>query len=168
MWLWDSLVEKIPYFLIFTGISGYVVSVVLNFTPVINLYKPFIRIISVLLIVSGVWFAGVRSGINQNETEWQNKIDIVEKKVRDAEIKADGINDQLRTEQEENARLREQKNKTVIQYLDSWITKEVLRTVEGPERVRIEKVIEYIERCPVPKEMIDAHNAAAKGEGMKK
>jgi hypothetical protein len=27
--------------------------------------------------------------------------------------------------------------------------------------VRIEEVIKYIEKCPVPKEIIDAHNAAA-------
>jgi hypothetical protein len=32
--------------------------------------------------------------------------------------------------------------------------------VEGPERVRVEEVIKYIENCPVPKEMLDIHNKA--------
>jgi hypothetical protein len=33
--------------------------------------------------------------------------------------------------------------------------------VQGPERVRIEEVIKYIENCPVPKELINIHDAAA-------
>jgi len=168
MTLWDGIIEKIPYLLIIAGSLGYIVSVFLSFTPVINLYKPFVRIVSTILIITGIWFAGVQKGIEKNEAEWKEKVRIAEEKARTAEIKSDKINDELRISQEENERLRAQKNKTVIQYLDSWVTKEILRTVEGPERVRVEKVIEYIENCPVPKEMLDAHNASAKGQGMKK
>ena len=40
------------------------------------------------------------------------------------------------------------------------VIKEVIKEVEGPERIRREEVIKYIEQCPVPKEIIDLHNAA--------
>ena len=40
-------------------------------------------------------------------------------------------------------------------------TKEIIKEVQGPERVRIEEVIKYIESCPVPKEIINIHNDAA-------
>ena len=37
----------------------------------------------------------------------------------------------------------------------------VLKEIPGPERIRVEEVIKYVERCPVPAELLDAHNRAA-------
>ena len=54
------------------------------------------------------------------------------------------------------------KGDTIIQYVDRFKDREVLRTIEGPERVRVEEVIKYVENCPVPKELLDIHNEAAK------
>jgi hypothetical protein len=168
MWLLKFIPDWFYYFLVFSGLLGYVGSVILTFMPVINLYKSVIRVCSTILIIIGIWFIGFNTGFNKNEETWQTKIKVAEEKIKIAEIKSTEINDQLRIAAEENEKLRNQKNKTVIQYIDSWVTKEIIKNVEGPERVRIEKVIEYIERCPVPKELLDAHNAAAKNEGMKR
>jgi len=168
MWLINFLPGWFFHLMIFAGILGYVASVVLTFIPSVNLYKSVIRVFSTIVIVVGVWFAGVASGTATNEDKWQARVKEVEAKVIKAQGESTELNDKLSAEQEENDKLRNQKAKTVTKYIDSWITKEILREVEGPERVRIEQVIEYIERCPVPKELLDAHNAAAKGEGMKK
>jgi len=168
MWLLNFLPGWFFHLMIFAGILGYVASVILTFIPSVNLYKSVIRVFSTIVIVVGVWFAGVASGTATNEDKWQARVKEAEAKVIKAQGESTELNDKLRAEQEENERLRNQKAKTVTKYLDSWITKEILREVQGPERVRIEQVIEYIERCPVPKELLDAHNAAAKGEGMKK
>lgn len=168
MWLLNLLPHWFFYLIVFAGILGYIGSIFLTFIPVVNLYKSVIRVFSTILIIISVWFIGFNSGFEKNEESWQSKIKIAEEKIKIVETKSDEINDQLRIANEENEKLRNQKNKTVVQYLDSWITKEIIKNVEGPERVRIEKVIEYIERCPVPKELLDAHNAAAKNEGMKK
>lgn len=168
MWLLNVLPNWFFYIVIVAGVIGYIASVVLTFIPLVNLYKSVIRIVSTIVIIAGVWFAGVEAGTTTNEDKWQRRVSEVEEKVNKAQSDSIVINDQLRIEQEENEKLRTQKAKTVTQYLDSWITKEVLREVEGPERIKIEKVIEYIERCPVPSELLDAHNAAAKGEGIKK
>lgn len=168
MWLLNFLPGWFFHLMIFAGILGYIASVVLSFIPTVNLYKSVIRVFSTLIIVIGVWFAGFASGNSSNEAKWQERVKEAEAEVKKSEEKSNNLNEQLRVEQEENEKLRNQKAKTVTKYLDSWITKEITKTVEGPERVRVEKVIEYIERCPVPKELLDAHNAAAKGEGMKK
>lgn len=168
MWLLNLLPGWVFHLMIFAGILGYVASVILTFIPTVNLYRSVIRVFSTIVIIVGVWFAGVASGTATNEDKWQALVKEAEAKVIKAQGESTVLNDKLRAEQEENDRLRNQKAKTVTKYLDSWITKEILREVQGPERVRIEQVIEYIERCPVPKELLDAHNAAAKGEGMKK
>ena len=54
-----------------------------------------------------------------------------------------------------------EKGKDIIKYIDKWNTKEIIKEVEGPERIKREEVIKYIENCPVPKEIIDIHNDAA-------
>lgn len=168
MWLLNLLPGWFFHLMIFAGILGYVASVILTFIPTVNLYRSVIRVFSTIVIIVGVWFAGVASGTATNEDKWQALVKEAEAKVIKAQGESTELNDKLRAEQEENDKLRNQKAKTVTRYIDSWITKEILREVQGPERVRIEQVIEYIERCPVPKELLDAHNAAAKGEGMKK
>jgi hypothetical protein len=62
------------------------------------------------------------------------------------------------------------KSQDIIKYIDRWNTKEVI--VEGPERIKREEIIKYVETCPVPAAIIDAHNAAATmnkaAEGAKK
>jgi hypothetical protein len=54
-----------------------------------------------------------------------------------------------------------ERGRDIIKYVDRWNTKEIVKEVEGPERIRREEVIKYIENCPVPKEMINIHNQAA-------
>ena len=63
----------------------------------------------------------------------------------------------------EKKELAEKKNRVIVNEIVKWQTKEVLKEVkvEGPERVRVEEVIKYIENCPIPKEMLDIHNKAA-------
>jgi hypothetical protein len=168
MWLLNFLPGWFFHLMIFAGILGYVASVILTFIPSVNLYKSVIRVLSTLIIVVGVWFAGVSSGTLSNEEKWQARVKEAEEKVKEADMRALELNDQLTKVLNDKIVIREEKTKTITKYIDSWITKEILREVEGPERVKIEKVIEYIERCPIPKELLDIHNQAAKGEGMKK
>ena len=58
--------------------------------------------------------------------------------------------------------LFKEKGDTIIRYVDKFKDREVLKEVPGPERVKIEEVIKYVENCPVPKELIDIHNEATK------
>lgn len=101
-------------------------------------------------------------GIAANEAKWQQRLKEVEEQVKEQEAKAQELNDKLDKEIAEKKALAEKKNKVIVNEIVKWQTKEVLKEVkvEGPERVRIEEVIKYIENCPVPKEMLDIHNKA--------
>jgi len=67
----------------------------------------------------------------------------------------------------ERTQVVKEKGDTIVKYIDRYKDREVLKEVPGPERVRVEEVIKFVENCPIPKEMVDIHNQAAelvKGE----
>jgi hypothetical protein len=156
VWLWNILFAA--------GAVALVASWILGMFPIISTYKLPIQILGILALLVSTWFLGQ----DYNEKDWKERAEESARKIQEAEVKADKINDDLTASQKENEELRKKKNKEVIKYIDLWHTKEILKVVDGPERVRVERVIEYIEKCPIPKEMLDIHNAAAKGEGIKK
>lgn len=155
-WFWSAI--------LIVGVLGIIGAWVLKFLPFVNTYRLPIQVISVLALLVGVYYQGVIA----NEEKWKLKVAEAEEKAQIAQATALKINEELRLLNEKTTVVRDEKTKTITKYIDSWITKEITKTVEGPERVRIEKVIEYIERCPIPKELLDIHNQAAKGEEIKK
>lgn len=102
----------------------------------------------------------LEGGLADNK-EWQLKVKEVEAKVAKAEAEAANANTQLQAALTNKTDVIKQKGDTIIKYVDRYRDREVLKTVEGPERVRVEEVIKYVETCPVPKELIDIHNQAA-------
>lgn len=167
MWQITMLFSWLPdwfwYAVLVLGLGCLAAAWFLGKLPLIAGYRFGVQLVGIISTVVSIWFLGAAS----NEAVWQQRIREVEAKLEQFKLESAAINDKLRAEQAEKAKLAEQKNKTVIQYVDKFRDREVLKTVEGPERVRIEKVIEYVEKCPVPKELLDAHNAAAKREALK-
>lgn len=155
-WFWN--------FLFFVGVGAVIVAWIFKFIPFISTYRLPIQVIGILSIITSIWFLGAAS----NEEKWQAEIKKAEEKIKELEQKSNDINEQLKISQAETEKIRQEKSKSVIKYLDKFVTKEIIKEVEGPERVRIEEVIKFIERCPIPKELIDAHNAGARGDGIKK
>lgn len=127
--------------------------------PVIMQYKYPLAMSGFFLLLISTWALGSAA----NEKRWQAKLDEIQEQVRQQEAKAEELNTQLEKEVSEKKELAEKKNKVVIKEIEKWKTKEILKEVkvEGPERVKIEEVVKYIENCPVPKEMLDIHNQAA-------
>jgi hypothetical protein len=103
---------------------------------------------------------------------WRDKVRALEEKVKIAEQQAAEANTKIEVQVVEKTKVIKEKGNTIVKYIDRYNDREVIKTVEGPERVRIEEVIKYIEKCPVPKEMIDIHNQAVDmnkaAEGAKK
>lgn len=155
-WFWNIL--------FFAGIGAVIAAWILKFIPFISTYRLPIQVAGILSIMTSIWFLGAAS----NEEKWQAEINKAKEQIGQLEKKSDELNEQLRLSQAETEKIRQEKAKSVIKYLDKFVTKEILKEVEGPERVRIEEVIKIVERCPIPKELIDAHNAGARGDGMKK
>lgn len=156
MWIINFLPEWIIHTVFSIGVLGTIAGFVLGFIPLIKTYKLPVQIISILLLVLGVYLEG---GLADNK-EWQLKVAEMEAKLAQAESKSSDKNVEIQEKIVEKTKIVKEKGRDIIKYVDRWNTKEVIKEVEGPERIRREEVIKYIENCPVPKEMIDIHNQA--------
>lgn len=156
MWILSILPEAAIHIIFGLGILGTIAGFVLGFIPFIKSYKLAIQVIALLLLVLGVYLEG---GLADNK-EWQLKVKEMETKLAQAEAKSSEKNVEIQEKIVEKTKVVREKGRDIIKYVDRWNTKEVIKEVEGPERIRREEVIKYIENCPVPKEMIDIHNNA--------
>lgn len=156
MWIINFLPEWIIHTIFSIGVLGTIAGFVLGFVPLIKTYKLPVQIISILLLVLGVYLEG---GLADNK-EWQLKVAEMEAKIAQSETKSGEKNVEIQEKIVEKTKIVREKGRDIIKYVDRWNTKEVIKEVEGPERIRREEVIKYIENCPVPKEMIDIHNQA--------
>jgi hypothetical protein len=155
MWQIMWMLSFIPdWFWILLLCSGFVAIIAARF---LKLYAIPLKIGGAIAIVASIWFLGGAA----NEAKWQAKVAEMEEKVKEAEAKSGEANTKIETKIVEKTKVVKEKGEEIIKYIDRYNDREVIKTLEGPERVRIEEVIKYIEKCPVPKEIVDAHNAAA-------
>jgi hypothetical protein len=157
MWIISVLPEWVFHAIFSVGLLGIIAGFVLGFIPLINKYKLPIQVISLIIFSLGVYLEG---GLADYK-EWDAKVKELEKQVAVSEEKAKTKNVEIQEKVVTQTKIVKEKGKDIVKYIDRWNTKEVIKEVEGPERVRREEVIKYIENCPVPKEMIDIHNNAA-------
>lgn len=154
IWMIDLIPNWFWTLVLSAGVLAIVASYILGKIPFVAQYKIPLRVGGVIATLIGVYFYGVIA----NEAKWQARVTELEIKVKTAEAVSAETNTKLTEAIAENKKLNEKKNKEVLVYIDKWRTKEILKEVQGPERVRVEEVIKYIEQCPVPKELLDIHN----------
>jgi hypothetical protein len=159
IWMIDLIPNWFWTLVLWAGVLSLVASYILGKIPFVAQYRIPLRVGGVVATLIGVYFYGVIA----NEAKWQARVEELQRQVKEAEVEGETANQKLGSALEENKKLAAQKGKEVVKYIDKWRTKEVLKEVpvEGPERVRVEEVIKYIESCPVPKEMLDIHNKGA-------
>ncbi len=159
IWMIDLIPNWFWTLVLWAGVLSLIASYILGKIPFVAQYRIPLRVGGVVATLIGVYFYGVIA----NEAKWQARVKELEEKVKIAETEQANANTQLATALEEKKKLVSQKGKEVVKYIDKWRTKEILKEVpvEGPERVRVEEVIKYIESCPVPKELLDIHNKGA-------
>lgn len=126
--------------------------------PLLIQYRLILSVVGLVLVLFTIWVMGITA----NEAKWQQRIKAAEEQIKVQEQAAVELNAKLEQELQQNKELEQRKNRVIIKEIDRWNTKEVLKEVPGPERVRVEEVVKYIESCPVPKELLDIHNKAAK------
>ncbi len=124
------------------------------------------KIVGAIGVVLSVWMLGAAS----NEAKWEARVKELEAKLLIAEEEGKKVNEVVTEKVVTRTKIVKDKSQDIIKYIDRWNTKEVI--VEGPERIKREEIIKYIEMCPIPTAVIDAHNAAATlnkaAEGAKK
>lgn len=157
MWIFTFAPDWVIHLIFSVGLLGVIAGFVLGFIPFINRYLLPIKIISLIIFAFGLYLEG---GLADNK-EWQLKVKEVEAKVAKAEAESARLNTELQAALSNKGTVIKEKGDTIIKYVDRYKDREVLKTIEGPERVRVEEIIKYVESCPVPKELIDLHNQAA-------
>ena len=144
MWILSILPDAAIHIIFGLGILGTIAGFVLGFIPFIKNYKLAIQVISLLVLVFGVYLEG---GLADYK-EWELKVKEMEAKVAQAEAQSANKNTEIQEKIVEKTKVIREKGRDIIKYVDKEIIKK-------------EEVIKYVENCPVPKEIIDAHNKAA-------
>jgi len=166
MWLLsflpDTLLMYIVNIVLFAGIISFILAFfvlhkILNKIPSLSKYVTIIQIVSAVLLTAGIYFKGGYT----TEMMWRDRVKELEAKVAAAEAESKKENVVIQEKIVKQKEFIKGKTEYITKYIDKLETKEVIKEVQGPERVRIEEVIKYIESCPVPKELINVHNDAA-------
>ena len=126
------------------GVVGILASWILKFIPFVSTYRLPIQVSAVIALLVGIYFQGVTA----NEAKWQAKIVELQQQIAEAETKSKETNVIVQEKIVTKTKVIKEKGKTQIEYVDRVITQD-------------KEVVKYIEQCPVPKVIIDAHNAAA-------
>jgi hypothetical protein len=156
MWILSILPDAAIHIIFGLGILGTIAGFVLGFIPFVKTYQFPIQICSIIVLVIGVYLEG---GLADYK-EWELRVKEMEVKVAKAEAQSANKNIEIQEKIVEKTKVIRERGRDIIKYVDKWNTKEIIKEVEGPERIRREEVIKYIENCPVPKEMINIHNQA--------
>ena len=144
MWMFNLMPDWFYHLIVILSILGLIVASVLKFVPFVSTYCLPIQVISALLLVFGVWMEG---GI-VNEAKWEARVKELEEKVKIAEEKSTEKNVEIQEKVVTQTKVVKEKGRDIIQYIDREVVKK-------------EEVVKFIENCPIPKDIIDAHNAAA-------
>lgn len=135
-WFWTLV--------LIAGVVGILASWILKFIPFVSTYRLPIQVSAVIALLVGIYFQGVTA----NEAKWQAKIAELQQQIAEAETKSKETNVIVQEKIVTKTKVIKEKGKTQIEYVDRVITQD-------------KEVVKYIEQCPVPKVIIDAHNAAA-------
>lgn len=168
MWLLhllpDSVILFFTYCLMGAGLLGLVASWFITFIPFLNIYRKWIQLASVLLLIAGIYWYGGYS----NEMLWRQRVAEMEAKVRLAEEKAKGVNTEIETRVVEKTKVIREKGKTQIEYINRLIegkTVEIVKDMSEEERkaflAKQQELQDALKNCPVPRIIVEEHNKAA-------
>ena len=144
MWIFEWLPDAVTHTIFLVGAVGVFAGFVLTFIPFVTQYKLPIQIASIFVFALGVYLEGGLA----NKKEWTAKVKELEAKIAVAEEKSKTANVVVEEKLVTKTQIVKQKGKDIIQYIDR-------------EVVKNNEVVKYVENCPVPTSIIDAHNQAA-------
>jgi hypothetical protein len=148
MWILSILPEAAIHIIFGLGILGTIAGFVLGFIPFIKAYRLAIQVISIFVLVFGVYLEG---GLADYK-EWELKVKQMEAKIAQAEVKSGEKNVEIQEKIVETTKVVREKGRDIIKYVDRWNTKEVIKEVIKEEKQidiidndKLEKVINIID-----------------------
>lgn len=94
MWILSWLPDFVFHIVVIIGILGIVASFFFSFVPFISQYKLPLQVVSIIILVFGVFFEGAIS----NNNSWLLKVKDMEKRIAQAETQSAETNTKLVTE----------------------------------------------------------------------
>jgi hypothetical protein len=140
----DAVLSGLYWAIIAAGITGVLAGWLGKWIPFYGNYTKILQPVGIVLLVLGVW---LRGGYD-TEMVWRAKVAEAEARVAAAEQKSQETNTVIQEKVVEKTKVIKGKTEYITQYLDREVVKK-------------EEIVKYIEKCPVPKEIIDIHNQAA-------
>ena len=142
MWILKWLPFWIFYAMFFAGVVGFLATYLIRFIPIpaIYMYKTPIQLVSVALIVIGVYMAGAIS----NEEAWLARVAELEVKVAESEAKSAQENTKIVEKIVYKDKIIKEKGDEIIKYVDK-------------------EIVKYDSQCKIPQEFVKALNDAAGG-----
>jgi hypothetical protein len=138
MWIIDFLPDWIWTLVLWLGIISIGASYLLAKIPVVSQYKLPLRIGGVVALLIGVYFQGAVS----NEEKWQARVKELEAKIAVAEEKSKEETVKIVNKTVVKREYYRERGNDIVQYVDR-------------------EIVKYDNTCPVPKEVVKAHNDAA-------
>ena len=129
---------------VLTFLSFFIINKVLRWFPPLAGWLNVLQIVSIALLLAGVYF----KGSYQTEAEWRTKVAELETKLKSAEEISKKENVKIVTKVVTKTQIVRTRGENIIKYVDREIVK--YDTKFSPGGV-----------CEIPKEFIKAHNDAA-------
>ncbi len=161
MWLLNFLPDWFFHLITLLGIGGMVSSFFLGMVPLISKYKLPLQVISIVLLVGGIYMEGAMS----NEEKWQMMVKEMEVKVKEAEVKSIEANQALEATILQKTTGIKEKGKTRIEYINRLVegrTVEIVKDMSAEEKEAFMKkqkeLQDALKNCPVPRIIVEEHN----------
>lgn len=163
-WMLSLLPDWVWSLVLIAGVLGLIASWILKKIPFISSNALAIKVISIILLLVGVYFQGVIA----NEEKWQARVKELEEKVRVAENKSKETNVKIEEKIVYKDRVVKEKGQTQIQYIDRIVKGDVTEITKDMSQAERDKFMskqkeleDALKNCPVPQIIIEEHNRAA-------
>jgi len=145
MWLFnlipDSAMVWFINILLISGVLGTVAGFFIKIIPFVNRYRLPVQIISICVLVLGVWLKGGQS----ERLIWQARVAEMQEKIAAAEAEAKKVTVKVETKIVERIRTIKGETQTIVKEVPTIITREVDA------------------KCEIPPGAIELFNRAARG-----
>ena len=138
MWLLSWLPDLFWHLLLVAGVLAVLAAVVLKRIPFVSNYRIPLQYGGIAAVIFSVWMEG---GI-ANEAKWQARVKELEEKIAIAEAKSKEENVKIVNKVITKTEYYKERGADIVQYVDR-------------------EIVKYDNTCPVPKEVVKAHNDAA-------
>lgn len=142
MWILDWLPFWIFHLVVVLGISGIIASIVFKFVPFISQYTLPIQVISIIVLVFGVYMEG---GIS-NQEKWEAKVAEVKLEMAKKETASAEVTTKVITKYVTKIEVVKEKGNVIIKEIPKYITKDADA------------------KCPVPNGFVVLHDSASRNE----